>query len=170
MVVIARVSLAQDDNDFDDFDMYEETVPEIQKPSKAKDEANKNNFVDNDADDGLVEDEFDHFSDKDEFEGFGGADSSDNIQESADLKKTGEPTLTMTKVPMNFRTNWDSYYVEILFVAGKLSITDGTVIDHRSYLCLIFFRSDCVLCKLFNGKKQEHKNCKLLADCTQKFP
>lgn len=119
LVVIARASLAQDDNDFDDFDMYEETVPETQK-STTKDDSNQN-FIDNDADDGIVEneDEFDHFSDKDEFEGFGGADSSDNIQESADQKKSGEPTLIMTKVPINFR-NWDSYWVEILFVAGEV--------------------------------------------------
>lgn len=117
LVVIARDSLAQDDNDFDDFDMYEETVPETQKTA-TKEDPNKN-FVDNDADDGIVEDEFDHFSDRDEFEGFGGSDSSDNVQESADLKKSGEQVLTMAKVPMTFR-NWDSYWVEILFVAGKI--------------------------------------------------
>lgn len=103
---------ANDDNDFDDFDMYEE-VP-AQKPA----EETTKNFVENDVDDdGLVEDEFD-FSDKDEFENFGGSDSQDSNQEAPDMKKTGEPKLTIAKIPMHFRNNWDSYWVELLFIAG----------------------------------------------------
>lgn len=109
---IAGLVQADDDNDFEDFEMYED-VP--QKP--AAEEVNKN-FVEIDADDdGVVEDEFD-FSDKDEFENFGGSDSQDINQEAPEMKKTGEPKLTMAKIPMHFRNNWDSYWVELLFIAG----------------------------------------------------
>lgn len=113
LIVDIRVRAADDDNDFEDFDMYED-VPN-QKPAE---EASKN-FVEIDADDddGVVEDEFD-FSDKDEFENFGGADSQDSHQDTPDMKKTGEPKLTMAKIPMHFRNNWNSYWVELLFIAG----------------------------------------------------
>lgn len=109
------VQAVDEDNDFEDFDMYEE-VPPIQKT--VNEELNKN-IEDNDADDGVVEDEFD-FSDKDEFENFGGSDSQDSYHETVDMKKTGEPKLTMAKIPMHFRNNWDSYWVELLFIAGLI--------------------------------------------------
>ncbi|XP_055595174.1 PAT complex subunit CCDC47 [Uranotaenia lowii] len=77
----------------------------------------------NDADEAIVEDEeneFEHFQDEEEFEGFPGtANDQDDIKLS-DTKKT-EPKLTMAKVPMHFRTHWDSYWMEMLMLAGLLA-------------------------------------------------
>src|SRR5690349_6162690 len=108
------LAFTQEDNDFADFEFEgdEEVVVKEQKSS--------DNF-EADIDDGVqIEDEFDHFSDNDEFEGFGGAESDGNTQEAPDMKKTGEPKLTMAKVPMHFVNNWQSYWVELLFIAGLL--------------------------------------------------
>ena len=117
LVVSIKVTRAEVDNDFEDFDtdLYEEVPP------NQADNEEKQNFIktdldeDDGQDDGVVEDEFD-FTDKDEFENFGGADSQDN-QET--VKKAGEPKLTIneTKIPIHFH-NWDSYWVELLFIAG----------------------------------------------------
>lgn len=113
LVVVLSVAVTvygvDDENDFDDFDMYEE-------PS-VKPVVQVNNEAIDDSDDGLVEDEFDPYADKDEFE-FGGTDNEPTIQDPADAKKT-EPKLTMAKVPMNFR-NWDSYWIEMLCCAGLI--------------------------------------------------
>lgn len=59
----------------------------------------------------VVEDdsEFEHFQDTEEFEGF-----ADGKEE----KLTAEPKITITKVPVHFRANWDSYWLEMLMVAG----------------------------------------------------
>jgi len=70
----------------------------------------------NDDDDGVVEEEseFEHFRDDEEFEGF-------SKNEQAQHVETGEPKLTMAKVPLHFRTHWDSYWMEILMLAGLAS-------------------------------------------------
>ncbi|KAK6629849.1 hypothetical protein RUM43_003669 [Polyplax serrata] len=65
--------------------------------------------------DSVVEDEeneFDHFSDEEEFEGF---DTSTSKPEKKD-----SPRITITQVPLHLRTNWDSYYLEMLMIAGLL--------------------------------------------------
>lgn len=117
----AGVSIAFEDNEFADFEEFDsdDDVAVKENPSQ-KVEATKEESkgIENyneleDTDDGIVEDEFDSF-DKDEFEGFGGG--SDN-NESPDLKKAGEPKLTMANVPLHFR-KWDSYWIEILFLLG----------------------------------------------------
>lgn len=70
-------------------------------------------YDDNDDDDGIVEEEFEHFHDDEEFEGF-------SKQDAAPLPhiEPGEPKLTMAKVPMHFRTHWDSYWMEMIMLAG----------------------------------------------------
>lgn len=106
-----------DDNDFaefdDDFDSEDDFI-EVTATEKA-DTGNKRNRgesisvdskqndfenADND-DDGLVEDEdseFDHFTDEEEFEGFNkGGESAPPV-----FDKTGEPKLTLAKVPLHF--------------------------------------------------------------------
>lgn len=60
-------------------------------------------FANEDAenDDGLVEDEdseFDHFTDEEEFEGFNKDSSTPPVFD----QKTGEPKLTVAKVPLHF--------------------------------------------------------------------
>lgn len=61
---------------------------------------------DND-DDGVVEEEdneFEHFEDEEEFEGYVKGDTTPPIVD----QKTGEPKLTMAKVPLHFRY-WSCY-------------------------------------------------------------
>lgn len=107
-----------DDNDFaefDDFDADDDFVqPNTQKQesesthSKQGDDARNNDFAEiyenDDADDGdgIVEEEdseFEHFADEEEFEGFTRAETT---PPSVD-QTTGEPKLTMAKVPLHFR-------------------------------------------------------------------
>ncbi|KAE8739621.1 hypothetical protein FOCC_FOCC014886 [Frankliniella occidentalis] len=73
---------------------------------------------DEEEEDTIVEDEddneFEHFQDEEEFEGF------DN-ERPVSVDKTDEkevPKITITKVPLHLRTNWDSFYMEMLMLAG----------------------------------------------------
>lgn len=69
-------------------------------------------------DDDEVEDdddgEFEHFQDEEEFEGFDGND----VKEPPPEQKNAEPKLTMAKVPLHFRTHWDSYWMEMFMFFG----------------------------------------------------
>lgn len=107
------------DNEFAEFDEFEsdeelvtKTLPETVEPSEAND---NEEFVPDDEDqDMVIEDsdaEFEHFQDPDEFEGF--ADSKEE-------KPNSEQKFTITKVPIHFRANWDSYWLELLMIAGLL--------------------------------------------------
>lgn len=101
--------------EFEDFDMEEEQVPneEIVKSSKeapidekftvSEEEDDQDIMVDDEADS-----EFSHFQDVEEFEGF----------DEKDEKPASEPKITIANVPINFRQNWDSYYLEILMISG----------------------------------------------------
>lgn len=89
----------------------------------AEDDAGDFAEIDNDEDDAIVEDEeneFEHFQDEEEFEGFPGTASEQDEIKIGDTKKA-EPKLTMAKVPMHFRTHWDSYWMEMLMLAGLLA-------------------------------------------------
>lgn len=109
-----------DDNDFaefEDFDSDDDFI-EVAAPSDKNDGNskvnraesaegtagnNQNEFQNADNDeDGLVEDEdseFDHFADEEEFEGFNkGGESAPPVFD----QKTGEPKLTVAKVPLHF--------------------------------------------------------------------
>lgn len=55
--------------------------------------------IQDDEEDGIVEDEDEFFKDDEEFEGFDGGD----IKEETVDKKTTEPKLTVAKIPMHFR-------------------------------------------------------------------
>jgi hypothetical protein len=106
-------SFEEEDNDFADFEEFEDFAPTekvVEKPQTPKTKQEDKKFPDqDDAEDGIVEDEFDHFTDNDEFEGFGTA---------SEKPPTGEPKLTEAKVPIHLRGRLDSYWVEILFIAG----------------------------------------------------
>lgn len=110
-------SFDEEDNDFADFESdFEEDLPAVdvnaQQPPQAKSKPAPKEFADaDDTEDGIVEDEFDHFTDNDEFEGFGAS-------ESTEKPAPGEPKLTIAKVPMHLRGRLDSYWVEFLFIAG----------------------------------------------------
>uniref|UniRef100_U5EJN1 PAT complex subunit CCDC47 n=1 Tax=Corethrella appendiculata TaxID=1370023 RepID=U5EJN1_9DIPT len=123
--------------EFEDFDTDDDFVqpsqPNSQKNDKTIGSKNINNDDDfaeiDDQDDDeqvLVEEEdneFEHFQDEEEFENFLGS----NIEPEIDIKlsdtkqKTVEPKLTMAKVPIHFRTHWDSYWMEILMLFGLLA-------------------------------------------------
>ncbi|XP_058455951.1 PAT complex subunit CCDC47 [Malaya genurostris] len=97
---------------------------------------NVNDFADiddNDEDDAVVEDEeneFEHFQDEEEFEGFSGTANEAEDVKPGDSKKT-EPKLTMAKVPMHFRTHWDSYWMEMLMLAGLLAYFANYLIGNK---------------------------------------
>lgn len=130
-----------DDNDFAEFEEFDvdddseapHSVP-AGKQSQQSGKEEENDFAavagDEDEDDqrdGMVEDdtdEFDHFQDEEEFEGFhGAADEDDLPSTSANQQQQPpvEPKLTMAKVPLHFRTHWDSYYMEMIMLAGILA-------------------------------------------------
>nr|CAI5843584.1 unnamed protein product [Callosobruchus analis] len=106
------------DNEFAEFEDFEveDDLPlvdeEPQKPSK---ESLNDGFEVEGEEDAVVEvddddPEFEHFQDVEEFEGF----------EVKDEKPASEPKITIAKVPVNFRQNWDSYYLEILMMSGLI--------------------------------------------------
>ncbi|GJQ79973.1 hypothetical protein Trydic_g9450 [Trypoxylus dichotomus] len=109
------------DNEFAEFEEFEAedelTVEEVQqsKESSSKDVPidREDVFISDDDDEAdiMIEDdsEFEHFQDTEEFEGF--ADTKD---EKLDI----EPKITITTVPIHFRANWDSYWLEILMITG----------------------------------------------------
>uniref|UniRef100_A0A2P2HZN9 PAT complex subunit CCDC47 n=2 Tax=Hirondellea gigas TaxID=1518452 RepID=A0A2P2HZN9_9CRUS len=82
-----------------------------------------------DDDDAAVEnddgDEFSHLSDEEEFIGYtaenmGGSSSSSRARH--DRKDGGgkEPKITVANVPLHLRSNWDSFYLELMLLAGLL--------------------------------------------------
>ncbi|KAL8575137.1 hypothetical protein ACOMHN_055130 [Nucella lapillus] len=87
-----------------------------------------------DEDDAIIEsedDELEHLQDEEEFENF-------DRDKGASIKgKGGErlPDLRMAKVPLHLRTNWDSFYLEMLMVAGLglylLNFLAGKTKNHR---------------------------------------
>lgn len=59
------------------------------------------------------DDEFEHFTDEEEFEGFDKERGPSKLKSQEKL-----PDLKMAKVPLHLRTNWDSFYMEMLMLAG----------------------------------------------------
>lgn len=109
---------AFEDNDFaefEDFDSDDDFVeaPAVQSagsdtqtgPKEAaavqeKDAANAGKpHLQDDEEDGIVEDEDEFFKDDEEFEGFDGGEAKEEIVD----KKGPEPKLTVAKIPMHFR-------------------------------------------------------------------
>lgn len=92
--------------EFEDFDSDDDefivgnTIQNDPQEQKIIENDNNDDFVE--LDDGIVEvedSEFEHFQDEEEFEGF---DSQQPATPSSE-QKTGEPKLTMAKVPLHFR-------------------------------------------------------------------
>ncbi|XP_059619364.1 PAT complex subunit CCDC47 [Phlebotomus argentipes] len=123
-----------EDNDFAEFEDFDDDFVTVspgapaagQASQKKEPEPVNGDFKEIDADDGdeaVVEDEeseFEHFHDEEEFEGFPGGEAPPSEGASLD-PKAGEPKLTMAKVPMHFRTHWDSYWMEMIMIAGLLA-------------------------------------------------
>lgn len=103
-----------EDNEFAEFEEFEEEKPiasaervsELPREAETSQEFEEDDVLVVDADS-----EFDHFQDEEEFEGLDVAGSSGS--------KSDEPsTLTITKVPLHPWDRWESFYLEILMVAG----------------------------------------------------
>lgn len=100
--------------EFEEFDADENFVDARSNEKIATDDEPGDIFISpDDEDDDVVitsddDSEFEHFQDTEEFEGF-------NEREE---KVEAEPKITITKVPIHFRANWDSYWLEILMIAG----------------------------------------------------
>ncbi|XP_052223443.1 PAT complex subunit CCDC47-like isoform X1 [Dreissena polymorpha] len=120
-----------DDNEFAEFEDFDDegvlssaeqeaTVEEeADFPSESDDivktQAKKDDDNEEEEDEGVVEnddDEFEHFTDEDEFEGF------DKESRPGKGKSHEVPDLKIAKVPIHLRTNWDSFYLEMLMLAG----------------------------------------------------
>lgn len=98
--------------EFEDFEVEEEAV--VDEAKTTKDPPETNNVEPEEDDQEIVVDdddsEFEHFQDVEEFEGF----------EVKEENPVTEPKITIAKVPVNFRQNWDSYYLEILMMSGLI--------------------------------------------------
>ncbi|KAL3273432.1 hypothetical protein HHI36_014876 [Cryptolaemus montrouzieri] len=85
-------------------DPIQESSVEKEKPTAFLSDDDLEIVVDND------DSEFEHFHDVEEFEGF---------EEAKEEKLApSEPKITITNVPIHLRANWDSYWLEILMIAG----------------------------------------------------
>lgn len=116
-----------DDNDFaefedfdadDDFGKAATDRPERKIVDNVNDGSNEAFPSGDIEEDGVVEDEeeFDHFTDEEEFEGF----NKDPAAPPTFDQKTGEPKLTVAKVPLHFGAHWKSYWMEMIAISGLL--------------------------------------------------
>ncbi|KAJ8935640.1 hypothetical protein NQ318_010548 [Aromia moschata] len=99
------------DNEFAEFETEDETyIQDIPMDEVDEDYINKDlPIVEGDMT--IDEDlELEHLQDGEEFEGF----------EVTEEKPTAQPEITIAKIPINFRQNWDSYYLEILMICGLI--------------------------------------------------
>ncbi|KAK0175420.1 hypothetical protein PV327_009171 [Microctonus hyperodae] len=105
-----------EDNEFAEFEDFDDDKPKSLIVDKIKDGDMIGEFEEDD--DALIEDdvdnEFDHFQDEEEFEGL------DNNGRNSGGKSDETSTLTITKVPLHLRARWDSFYLELLMIAGLL--------------------------------------------------
>lgn len=108
-----------EDNEFAEFEdldedegAFEETKQEEVKEKKIEEKVD-DAVTDEEDDETTVEtedDEFEHFTDEEEFVGFDPERETTKPKEKFDLK--------MATVPPHLRTNWDSFVIEILMLAG----------------------------------------------------
>ncbi|XP_077513230.1 PAT complex subunit CCDC47 isoform X2 [Amblyomma americanum] len=110
----------EEDNEFAEFEEFddEESPPASQRPEAP--------LPADDEEEARVEEEeeFDHFQDEEEFEGLD--------QERPPSRPQGDkPHLTIAKVPLHLRSNWESFYLELLMLAG-LAVYFGNFVAGRN--------------------------------------
>ncbi|PIK45638.1 putative coiled-coil domain-containing protein [Apostichopus japonicus] len=96
----------EEDHFFDDDEFVDDGEEE-------EDEELEDEFEEEDGEEDVAiedEDEFEHFKDNEEFENFEG--------EKPSRAKGAVPDLEIANVPVNFSNNWNSYYLEIMMLAG----------------------------------------------------
>ncbi|CAL1540862.1 unnamed protein product [Lymnaea stagnalis] len=117
-----------EDNDFAEFEEFEdeedgkiveeesieEEKQEPRKPAAAYDqEESFDEDEEDDEEEAVGDDEFEHLHDEEEFENF------DKDKDSSKSKTPDKlPDLQIAKVPLHLRTSWDSFYLEMLMIAG----------------------------------------------------
>ncbi|KAL3832622.1 hypothetical protein ACJMK2_024252 [Sinanodonta woodiana] len=117
-----------DDNDFAEFeDIEDEEEPSVLEEDRGASEQenagekksspqaavdDKDEDEDDEATVETEDDEFEHFTDEEEFEGF------DREKTAGKGKSQDLPDLKIAKVPLHLRTNWDSFYLEMLMLSG----------------------------------------------------
>lgn len=115
----AKHQAETEDNDFAEFeDLEEEDDSKTQKDTQESHRQNvQSEKLDegHDAEDGIVEDEdeeseFEHFQDDEEFEGFD--------HDKPGKPKAETPDINITKVPLHLHARWDSFYLEMIMIAG----------------------------------------------------
>ncbi|KAJ8687374.1 hypothetical protein QAD02_023168 [Eretmocerus hayati] len=118
-----QVDEVPEDNEFAEFEDFDEEKPtggaasKVDRSSfKTEDEEQDDVYEEDDVsiDDADESDDADDGFDPDEFIGV------DANAGNSDAKAQEPSTLTITKVPMHHRTRWDSFYLEILMIAGLL--------------------------------------------------
>ncbi|XP_014273685.1 PAT complex subunit CCDC47 isoform X2 [Halyomorpha halys] len=113
-----------EDNDFAEFEDFEEdTIKPVHEQPVTEKSVNDQHKAQEDIYetdlDSIVEDEdneFEHFQDEEEFEGF----DSEKVTVGGKVDEKEGPKITIAKVPLHFRTNWNSFYLEMLMIAGLL--------------------------------------------------
>ncbi|CAH1790286.1 unnamed protein product [Owenia fusiformis] len=132
-----------DDNDFAEFEEFDEEEPSA-GDAGVKDADGDDNAAFEEAapvhdteaaddDEAMVEDEdeFEYLNDEEEFEGFD--KDSKPINKGGKPEKT--PDLKITNIPGHLRTNWDSFYLEMLMLAGLgvyfLNFLAGKTKNHK---------------------------------------
>lgn len=122
--VHAQINDKFKDDEFADFEEFEDVEDIVKQPlddhQPFKEDLevtyDREPVADNtlEEEDVLIEDEdsdFDHFKDEEEFEGF-------KTVKGESPGKQEAPTITIQDIPMHLRSNWDSYYLELLMIAG----------------------------------------------------
>ncbi|XP_044738842.1 PAT complex subunit CCDC47 [Chrysoperla carnea] len=105
--------------EFEDFEVEDEEIAPLETANNLNansQEQGLNLQEDEGEDDIIVEEEdseFEHFNDEEEFEGFSGERSVKSPDQPP-----REPKITITNVPLPFRANWDSYWLEMLMITG----------------------------------------------------
>lgn len=127
---ISCAAIEYEDNDFAEFEVFDEEedpvdeMPRKEEPGRGGgggvpegggSAKHREDFFEEDeaiVEDDDESDEFSHFHDEDEFIGF------DSIPPAPKAKSQGEPKITIANVPLHLRSNWDSFYLEMLMIAG----------------------------------------------------
>lgn len=109
-----------EDNEFAEFEDFEEEKPVVkvnsipEHPPTEFEDTEKDHFEEDDVSIEDPDNEFDHFQDEEEFEGL------DVNEGNSEIKAEEPSTLKITKVPLHLRARWDSFYLEILMIAGLM--------------------------------------------------
>lgn len=135
VITISARAQEYEDNDFAEFEVFEEEEEVIDEEDE--DQVNEEGLSRGggrqdgggtlagsrmdveDEEEAVVEDEdendeFSHFHDEEEFIGF----DSERPQGARVPKTQEEPKITIANVPLHLRSNWDSFYLEMLMIAG----------------------------------------------------